>query len=383
LLRFGRLLTFAAIVLLAGISGDATADKPAPNGAAKSLFFSVDHAKDCVFDAQRQRLYVTNEKQLVVIDVKDKKTIKTLDLPGKLRPCDMTPDGKHLAVGPQSGMFFYWVSLDDLDVTQVRLKPDGRELGVFDLCTGADGSVLLSMAVEDGGSASQKLRRYDPQTNATTEVGVSPRYTALAASGDRRYAAVAEGDISNGPLKLYDFQEKTLRTVAALGDFNYEIACSTGARYFAWPHREDCALLDEKGGRVSNLPGKPVIAAAFNPKADRLFVMRDGDTSIQEYSVPDQKPVNQYPLDKALAIAGKVSERVVANVTQTSKKSAVGTIRRVRTVSYKKFDSGRMRVTDDGQTLCVVVPTGVYLFATKKTLAEKEEGTKFKVIDSK
>jgi hypothetical protein len=371
-----------AIVLLTGTSGDATADNAAP-GAAKSLFFPVERAKDCAFDPQRQRLYVTNEKQLVVIDVKQKKTIKSLDLPGGLRPCDISPDFKHLAVGPQSGMFFYWVSLDDLDVTQVRLKPDGRELGVFDLCTGADGSVLLSMAVEDGGSASQKLRRYDPRTTSTTEIGVLPRRTVLSVSGDRRYAAVAEGDVSNGPLKLYDFQDKTLRLVAALGDFNYEIACSAGARYFAWPNRGGCALLNEKGGRVGNLPGKSIIAAAFNPKADRLFVMRDGETSIQEFSVPDQKLVNQYALEKTLAISGKVNDQVIANVTQTGRNSAVGTVRRVRSVIYKKFDSGRMRVADDGQTLCVVVPAGVYLFASKQAPAEKDEGPKFKVIDSK
>jgi hypothetical protein len=239
------------------------------------------------------------------------------------------------------------------------------------------------MAVESGGSASQKLRLYDPKTSATTQIGISPRNTVLSASGDRRYAAVAEGDVSNGPLKLYDFQEKALRTVAALGDFNYEIACSAGARIFAWPNRGGCALLDEKGGRVGNLAGKPVIAVAFHPKADRLFVMRDGETAVQEFSVPDLKMVNQYPLDKALAISGTAKSQVVTNVTKTGRNSAVATVRRVRSVSYKKFDSGRVRVSDDGETLCVVVPTGVHLFGTKKASAEKEEAGKFKVIDSK
>ena len=52
------------------------------------------------FDEQRNRLYVTTSKQLVVVDTKARKIIDRIDLLGSVRACDVAPDFKHLAVGP-------------------------------------------------------------------------------------------------------------------------------------------------------------------------------------------------------------------------------------------------------------------------------------------
>jgi hypothetical protein len=204
----------------------------------------------------------------------------------------------------------------------------------------------------------------------------------VSSSGDRRYAGVAEGDMPNGLLWLYDFNEKNLRLIGPVGGRNHEIACSADARYFARSHGGGCEVLDAKGGRLGNFAGKAVIAAAFHPKAHRVFLLRDGETNIQEYSVPDLTLVNEYPMDKAVSIHREVKNQVVANVTQTGNNSAVGTVRRVRSVSFRAFESGRVRVSDNGDTVCAVVPTGVYVFATKEPAA-KEEGSKFKVIEAK
>lgn len=256
---------------------------------------------------------------------------------------------------------------------------------MFDLCVGCDGSVLFTMVFlnsEGAASGWVNLRRFDPATTTVTAVGGVRMSTVVSASGDRRFAAVAEGNISTGPIRVYDFKEQKLRDVTATGSFIYEVACSGDGRYFARPHRTGCDLYDAKGGRLGNLEGKAVICAAFHPKADRLFVMRDGQTSLQEYAAADQKLVNEYPLDKALKITGDVNDRVVANLHAVGRDMVVCHVRRVRSVNFHSFESSRVRVSDDGGKVFVVVPAGVYMLATKQPPAT-EAAPKFKVIEAK
>ncbi len=362
-----------------------TADAADPLADDLGFFFKVDDAKDCVFDHQRHRLYVTNEKQVIVLDTKDRNTIKSIELPGKVRACDIAPDMKHVGVAPFNGQFLYWISLDDLEVSQVRFKADATETGVFDLCVGSDGSILFSMVyLNSAGAASGwvKLRRFDPKTTAVTDVGRVRMDTVVSASADRQFAAVAEGNISSGPLKVFDFQEQQLRDVTSTNAFIYEIACSAEAKYFARPHGNGCDLYDAKGSRLGNLAGKPVICAAFHPKADRLFVMRHGETKIEEYALSSQKVAAEYPLEKALVISGNVNEHIVANLHSVGRDALIGHVSRVRSVHYKTFQSGRVRVSDDGESLFVVVPAGVYMFATKKPTSD-ETGPKIKVIEAR
>ncbi|MCG8585844.1 MAG: hypothetical protein MI757_14145, partial [Pirellulales bacterium] len=198
-------------------------------------FFGIKGAKDCAFDEAEGRLYVTTEKQLHIIDTKARKTVDKIDLAGSLRACDISPDFKYLAIAPLTGHFIYWIELDGLKINQVRFKAGSSESGVFDLCIGANNHVLFSMTF--AGSGWVQLRKYDPAANKVDNVGRVRMDSIVAASGDRRYAAVAEGNISSAPLNLYDFNENKLTKVAKLGGFIYEFACGPHAKYFARPQR--------------------------------------------------------------------------------------------------------------------------------------------------
>jgi hypothetical protein len=348
------------------------------------FFFDVAGAKDCAFDQQRQRLYVTNEKEIVVLDTKKRETVKSIELLGKVRACDISPDFKYLAVAPLGGQFLYWIHLDDLEIAQVRFKADANETGVFDLCVGANSSVLFSMTY--AGSGWVMLRRFDPKNNHVAELGRIRMNSIVTASGDRRFAAVAEGNISSGPLQVYDFQKRSFKKVADLQCFHYEIGCARDAKYFASPSGNGCVLYDGKGTRLGTLEGKPVICAAFHPKADRLFVMRQGETTVQEYDVDGQALAHDYPLDKALAISGEANSQIVASVHAAGPHAAIATVRRVRNVNYRTFQSGRIKVSDDGENLFAVVPTGVYMFTVKKSEPSQGGTTpnrpKIKVIEA-
>jgi hypothetical protein len=342
------------------------------------VFFSVPGAKDCAFDQERNRLYVTTLKQVVVIDTKERKIVDSIDLLGGVQSCDISPDFKYLAVAPISSQSLYWIELENLDVNQVRFKADGSETGVYDLCVGKDNSVLFGMTFAGSGGVS--LRKFNPETNKVEVVGRVNMDSVITASGDRRYAAIAEGNISNGPLSTYDFEEKKLKPVANLDCFHYEIACAREAKYFARPHAQGCDLYSARGGKLGTLEGKPVICAAFSPVADQLFVMRHGELSIQQYDVEGSKLANSYPLDKPLAIQGDVN--VFAQLHPVGRDFVVAQFR--RQVNYRTFKSGRLKVSEDGKQLFAVLESGVYAFPVKETAASdtRPGKRKIKVIDA-
>src|SRR5258708_37911052 len=88
----GLVVELAAFALLAAVSSASAqkiVDKEAKRGGAGSgaqgVFVPVAEAQDCVYDVLRQRLYVTNHKQLVVVDMNDQKIIDSIDLLGNLQ----------------------------------------------------------------------------------------------------------------------------------------------------------------------------------------------------------------------------------------------------------------------------------------------------------
>lgn len=347
-------------------------------------FLKVPGAKDCVFDEVRQRLYVTTGKQLVVIDTKERKVVESIDLPGNVCACDISLDCKYLAVAPMGGHFIYWIELEDLNINQIKFTADSMESGVYDLCVGSDNSVLFSMTF--AGSGSVKLRRFVPATGSVQDVGGVNMDSIVTASGDRRYAAIAEGNISSGPLKVYDFTTQKLKSVASLDCFHYEMACARDARMFARPDRKGCDMYDENGQKLGCLDGAPVICAAFHPKKDRLYVMRHGQACIQEYDCTDNTMVRTYPLSAALDITGDVNNQIVGQIIPIGPDSAVAQFRHVSSVYYRTFRSGRIKVSQDGEKLFALIPTGVYMIATKSAGTPKESTKKkrhINVIDSR
>ena len=349
-------------------------------------FFSVKGAKDCAFDEAEQRLYVTTDKKLIVLDTKERKMVKSIDLAGGLRACDISPDFKYLAIAPITGHFIYWIELDGLKINQVRFKAGGSESGVFDLCIGSDNTVLFSMTF--AGSGWVKLRTYNPATNKVDDVGKVRMDSIVAPSSDRRFAAIAEGNISSAPLSVYDFEERKLKKITNLGGFIYEFACGPDAKYFARPQSKGCTLYTKDGGKLTELKGKPVICAAFHPDAERLYLMRDGELSIQQYDIDRSTVTNAFSLDKPLLIRGDVSTRIVGHLHAVGPNMIMAHFRRVRSVHYRAYRSGRLRVSETGKNLFAVIPTGVYMFSltppdpTAEKTDGKTPGPKINVIEA-
>ena len=349
------------------------------------FFFPLAGAKDCAYDQKRQRLYVTTPQKLVVVDLKARKALESVELGGTLQACDVAPDFSFLAVAPVAGQYVYrvnlaWDKVADMEISQVKFKADPSETGVFSVAVGADNTTLFSTTF--AGSGGVKLRRLAAKADTVEVVGRVNMDTVLsAAAGGREVAAAAQGNISSGPLGVYDFKEKAFKPVADLTGFNYEVACARGGRFFARPTRKGCDLFDAAGGRLGTLDGAPVIAAAFHPTTDALFVLRHGEVNVQEYDIQGSRKVaRSYPLDKPLVIRGDVRETVT--LQPVGRAAVVASFR--TNVNFRTYTSGRLKVADDGRTLFAVVPAGVYSFpvaAAAPAPADTKPRPKIKVVD--
>lgn len=380
--RLPILLLTAMVCCLSSVSAADPANEASEQDQA-GFFYPLAGAKDCAYDQERQRLYITTHEKLVVFDTKARKLLESVELGGKLQACDIAPDFSFLVVAPIAAQYVYriklaWEQIEDMEVSQIKFRGDSSETGVFSIAVGSDNTTIFSTTY--AGSGGVTLRRLDAKSDAIEDIGRINMDTVLTSSGNRDLAAVAEGNISSAPLHLYDFKEQKLKHIADLGDFNYEIACASGGKYFARPNRNGCDLYDRQGGRLGTLEGAPVIAAAFHPKSDALFVMRHGEPNIQEYDVQGKKQSHAYPLDKPLIIRGDVLETVTL---QPVGRAAVLARFRQR-VNFHAYASGRLKVAENGETLFAVIPGGVYSFRIKAAAAEppgNQRKPKIKVVE--
>jgi hypothetical protein len=339
---------------------------------APGVFVPIAQAKDCAFDHVRQRLYVTTLKQLVVVDMRERKVLEAIDLLGNVQGIDISPQAGFLAIAPIEGQYVYklnldWKTTEDMEFTRIKFNAPGNEPGVFGIGIGAEGSILFSTTF--AGSGWVTLRRINPD-DSVADVGRVRMNSVIAVSGDRQQAFVGEGNISSGPLLRYDFKSKTLTKLADLQCFHYELACSADGSRIARPERTGCDLYDAQGRKLGALSGAPVMSAAFHPKSDSLYVLRHGELNIQEYNLEGKLLDTSYPLDKPLVIQGDVNSTVIADLQPVGRDVVMANFRQIVNVNFRAYQSGRLHVSEDGQSLCAVVPSGVYIFPIQKAPAE-------------
>ena len=344
-------------------------------------FFPVAGAKDCCFDLKKNKLFVTTGTQLIILDLESGKVDESIDLAGTVVSCDISKDGQFLAIACSKAQAFYWVDLETIDIQQVRFTADSMESGVYDLCFGSDNSVLFGMTFD--GSGGVKLRQFKKEGNVVTKIGRIGMDSIISPSSDRRFAAVAEGNISSGSIRMFDFETGKLMPGIRTGKFNYEIACASEGNYVAQPQKEGCLVYDVAGTKIGSFPGSAVIAAAFQPETDSLFLMRDKATFVEEYDISSATLIQKYLLPKALTLKADVSNQIVGNVNSLGGSMAHVHISEFRATHYETFRSGRLKMGPSGKEFFAVTPDGVYMFATKKPVAIKaKDGKPKRVIGS-
>lgn len=212
-----------------------TAQLPVQEPAPRSFDISVPQRVDFTFDGHV--LYITAGSQLVRFDVPAGVSLPPLPIGGNLMGVDALPGSRLLAVADsttQNGTNrVHLVDTETSVVSEVSFPLEFGEVGTFMVAWAGDGTLLISSSY--GGSGWTPLRSYDPLTQQVTDFGNVRQNTMLTPSADRLTIALAEANISSGPVRAYNVSSVLIDTSINTGWFTFEVAVSPHGRSFCVP----------------------------------------------------------------------------------------------------------------------------------------------------
>ena len=176
-----------------------------------STLISVSGPQDLVFDAARNRLYITSTNGSVArYDVASNSLLSSAAVGTSLNGEDVTPDNHYLyvaenQVGPTQG-YYYKIDLTDpnLASTLVAYNLGFYEGGAYDIAIGPNGTALTTSRFQGSGWVDSRL--LDTTTDTFTPAGRSvDQDTHLDRSADRSLVFLAESNSSGGPIETYKF----------------------------------------------------------------------------------------------------------------------------------------------------------------------------------
>src|SRR5581483_7085642 len=213
---------------------------------------------------------------------------------------DISPDNKTLIVADTSGIaggsnWVYVVDLPSGNVSQAMFPLAFGEGGTYAVAFGNDGAALISSTFQ--GSGWVPLRRYDPATSNVTVVANPRQNSMVSASGDGSIIAVAEANISSGPLDRYNVGTRTVTGSVGDGWFNYECAVNRNGSQFAVPTYGGTFIYDTNLSQVALLgtyASEGPIGLAYHPQADLVYFAWWPTTFVRAYETHTMAEVARY-----------------------------------------------------------------------------------------
>jgi hypothetical protein len=319
---------------------------------AQTAFFSAPNRVDMVHDAKRDMIYITNGREVTRYRASTGALWNPfyLALPagatsGNLSGIDLSPDGDTLAVADRaySGAEV-WIWLIDLNTgvsRRVAFPHEYYEGGSWTVAFGGDGAVLIT--TQFLGSGWTPMRRYDPATGGTTNLGSVRQNTMVSASADGSIIGYAESNISDGRWGRYRVADGNIvrREWYENGTswFNYEIAVSRDGSQFAIPTYGGCYIYDANFTRthiVGTYAGAQPVGVAYDPTGDRVYFAWSTTSQVKAYDTRTMTPVASYEFFNVFDHNGNHA-----------------------------FTEGRLRISRDGSLLFSTVANGVRMVRVK------------------
>jgi hypothetical protein len=324
----------------------------APLGAVESVcpltqkLLPTTLAMDAVFDGLRCRVYVSTQSGEVVSHALRTGASSFLHQTGSaLRGLDLSPSGEQLLVADTSivdveGSASNRVHLIDLS------RSAAREL-TFPLAFFEAGTYMPLFIDEDtalvsssfSGSGWVPLRRFQLADAATTVIADVRQDTMLARSADGRTVAYAESNISSGEFGRISVDDGSIGEGWANGYLS-TIAVNRDGTQFAVPVYDGLYIYSSSGPASGFLhvrtlgayASKYAAGVAYSPNSDVLYVAWRGYApSIEAIDATTFDVLYQLDAGIDLGYGGA-------------------------------FGPGRMRISDDGRLLLVILPQGVMTY---------------------
>lgn len=294
-----------------GLFGALASALPAPSSpsAASAVTYvdlGIPSRRDFAFDADGI-LYVTAGGQIQRYDTLTGTKLAPFSVGGSLVGIDLSPDGLTLAVADESVVGdFNRIHLVDTATggdTPVRFEREFGEAGTFMVAWGGDGRLLVSS--QYSGSGWVPLRRYDPDTGVEEKVASVRQNTMLTPSADRRKIALAEANISSGPVHVYDVEQGAIVATENTGWFMFEVAISTTGRYVVAPSYNGAFVFGVSDtqfvplGQIGQYASWGPLAGVYSSTRDVLFTADWGSQpGVKAYSLETLQPlvtIDPYP----------------------------------------------------------------------------------------
>ena len=257
------------------------------------VFIPAMNRVDMVHDPKRNILYITSGDSVLQYELKTRQFLPPLVLGGDLRGIDISPDNNQLAVADAAGgngrVCIHVVDLQTGKDSPAAFSAEFQESGTFSVAFGADGQIWISSSMN--GSGFLPMRKYNPSTHGVQKLQSVSQDTMLAASADHQNIAFAEADVSPGSYGRILYRAVQLPKPMRSEYFLYEIGISRDGSQLAVPGYGSTLL---PGSATPKLDEQQVIAAAYHPLRDYLFVARAGTSILSVYDTTTLSNVKEF-----------------------------------------------------------------------------------------
>lgn len=260
-----------ALCVAAAAAGTGTAN------AATYVDLFITNARDHAFNGNL--LYVTSGTQLHRYDLSSCSHYPPQTLGQQLFGVDASPDGRYVAVA-NGGLVdgnvrvFLFDRFGQRAPRVIAYPAEFGESGSYMVSWEGNSNLLISGSY--AGSGWTPLRRYDAATGTLTQVRSVRQDTMLAASANGRATALAESNISSGPVHVLDAAGSNVGASASTSWFVFEVAASSDASRLIVPTYGGAFVYQRQGsslsqtGTIGAYANHGPVAAAFSPDDSRI-----------------------------------------------------------------------------------------------------------------
>ena len=301
-------------------------------------FIPASSRVDTVYDSARDVVYITSGTSVL----RYKLGLNTF-LPAytfglsSLSGIDLSPDGNTLAVADRNTTGIHLIDLQtDTIKPDITFTPSFSEGGTFTVAYGNDATLLVSSTFN--GSGWVPLRRVDPQTGLVTIVNSSVPAnsslgTMLSSSANGSCIGFTEGNISSGPLGIYDVAMKQITKTIDTDWYTYEVGTNRDCTQFALPTYNGTFIFDgtlTKLGTIGVYAGGQPIGVAYHPALDIVYFAWAGTRDVRAYDTKTLSQIGAFDFGYTFQNTGNSA-----------------------------FGQGRLKVSRDGSLLFATIQDGV------------------------
>jgi hypothetical protein len=295
---------------------------------------------DMVYDSARDTVYITSGSSVLRYKIGSDSFLSSFELGGSLSGIDLSPDGNTLVVADrQRSATEVWIHIVDLQTGQSRKATFPRafgEGGTFTVAFGNDGAVVVSSTYE--GSGWVPLRRYDPATEASSQIAYSVRQNSmLTASADGHVIGFAESNSSDGPFGRYRIADGNLLRKSGYTDgtgwSNYEMGVNRNGTQYAIPTYGGTYIFDENLSRlriVGQYAGPQPIGVVYHPAEPIVYFAWAGSMEVRAFDPNSFAQLAAYNFEHSFSAPGNTA-----------------------------FQQGRLKISRDGSLLFATVTGSV------------------------